>query len=161
MPRAERRTPLRYFIGATCQAGLCIPADLSEDEVSMYIDVYTLLAARYGPIRKYGGPIPAGASRAYAALSAVYRELERRYGPARKAGRRRLYSAIAYSAVARLMPVDETDLLALPVRPKARTLRVEGLPYFLEKVRGILVRRPAPSSRSWRGQTLSGSGSGS
>ena len=141
MPRAERRTPLRYFIGATCQAGLCIPAELTEDEVSMYIDVYTLLAARYGPIRKYGGPIPAGASRAYAALSAVYRELERRYGPARKAGRRRLYSAIAYSAVARLMPVDEPDLLALPVRPKATALSAEGLPRFLEKVKKVMKKK--------------------
>ncbi len=159
MPRAERRSPLRYFIGATCQAGLCILADLTEDELSMYIDVYTLLAARYGPIRKYGRPIPAGASRAYAALSAVYKELEKRYGPARKAGRRRLYSAIAYSAVARLIPVDEPDLLSLPVRPKMRTLRVEGLPHFLEKVRGILVRRPAPSGRPGRGPPLSGSGS--
>ena len=148
MPRAERRTPLRYFIGATCQAGLCIPAELTEDEVSMYIDVYTLLAARYGPIRKYGGFIPAGASRAYAALSAAYRELERRYGLARKAGRRRLYSAIAYSAVARLMPVDEPDLLALPARPKMRSFRVEGLPYLLVTVRKILEKGRRRSSRS-------------
>jgi len=154
-----RSTPLRYFIGATCQAGLCIPAELTEDELSMYIDVYTYLAAKHGPIRKYDGPIPAGPSRAYAALSAVYKELEKRYGPARKAKRKRLYSAIAYSAVARLMPVGEPDLLALPARSKVRALSAEGLPRFLEKVRTILVRRSAPSSRSGRGPPLSGSGS--
>ena len=152
MPRTARRTPLRYFIGATCQAGLCIPAELTEDELSMYIDVYTYLAAKHGPVRKYGGPIPAGASRAYAALLAVYGELERRYGPARKAGRKRLYSVIAYSAVARLIPVDETDLLALPARPKARTLRVEGLPYFFVKLKetlGKMQKKPSGSgSRS-------------